>query len=97
MANPGEIFHDSVFDSEVTFVYEDGDAVVIDDSVGEDGIREVRKEDWEHNVLVGRYEKVGETEREQIKMDELEQENYEEYVAMGEVEIEEDEKGIFDY
>lgn len=63
MVESGEVYYDEVFDSEVTVVSVEPDTIEIDDNVGDGGTREVRREiDWEHNVSVGRYQKVGEAE-----------------------------------
>lgn len=100
MVEVGEVYYDEVFDSELTVVSVEPDAVVVDDLVSGDGVRELRREiDWEHNVSVGRFEKVRDEEYQQKKMDELEEEDYDSYVAMGEVELEEDdeERGVFDF
>jgi hypothetical protein len=69
MVSEGDVYYDNVFDSELKVVEIDGKELVIDDSVGGDSTRSYRKWELEHNINVGRFEKIREesTEKSQSK------------------------------
>lgn len=71
MTEAGEVYYDDVFDSEVTIISVGSDTVKVNDRIGGNGVRELRREiDWEHNISVGRYQKIAETEVEEMEAEE---------------------------
>lgn len=87
MVEAGEVYHDDLFDSELTIVEVTQGTVTVDDRVAGQGVRDLRREiDWEHNVSVGRYEKVDEVE--EVHVPETQEPEKDE---------EPEEKGLFDY
>jgi len=60
MIQEGEVYYDNTFEDELKVVDVDGDSLIIDDYVSGDGTREYRKWELEHNISVGRFEKVRE-------------------------------------
>jgi hypothetical protein len=67
MVQEGEVYYDNTFDSELKVIEVKEDTLIIDDYVSGDGTREYRKWELEHNIGVGRFEKVGEEDVEQSK------------------------------
>jgi hypothetical protein len=57
----GDVYHDQTFGSEIEVLEIDGNSVVLKDpTVGDGDYREYRLADLEHNISVGRFEKVEE-------------------------------------
>ena len=54
----GEVYYDDVFNWEITIVSVEKDVLYLDDPVEEGEVREYKKFLWEHNISVGRFEKV---------------------------------------
>lgn len=90
MVGGGEVYYDNVFDCKVTVLSVGEDTICVGDKVGGSGTREIRRDVWEHNLSEGRYELIKDYRIEQSRMDELEEQDYESYVSMGEVEIDEE-------
>jgi hypothetical protein len=92
MVQEGDVYYDNTFEDELKVVEVDGDSLIIDDYVSGNDTREYRKWELEHNISVGRFEKVRE---ENIVGNEKDAETEQDVF-----EYEEDVKpkrGIFDY
>lgn len=65
MISEGEVYYDYAFDEEMTILSTEDGQTTIDGPVG--GSEPRTTDTWriEHNISVGRYEKVGETEVEE--------------------------------
>jgi hypothetical protein len=59
---PGEVYHDDVFDWETIVVDVKEDVIILDDPVGGEGTREYSKEIWKLNESVGRFDKLREVD-----------------------------------
>jgi hypothetical protein len=58
--NRGDVYFDNLFKEEATIVSVDSDMVILDGPVGDSEVREADRWRVEHNINVGRYEKVEE-------------------------------------
>lgn len=56
--NQGDVYFDDLFKEEATIVSVDSDMMVLDGPVGESEVREVDRWRVEHNINVGRYERI---------------------------------------
>jgi len=56
--NQGDVYFDNLFNEEATIVSVDSEVVILDGPVGDSRPREVDRWRVEHNINVGRYEKV---------------------------------------
>lgn len=80
----GEVYHDSVFDSEVKILSVEEETLKIADKVSDpEKFRRYRMADWKHNVSVGRFTKK--RDGEDIEVSKEKEEGHEE------------KEGIFDF
>lgn len=62
MCKEGEVYWDNTFEQEAVVVDVEGDVLKIDDDIGGDDYREYPKDAMKHNISVGRFEKIDETD-----------------------------------
>jgi hypothetical protein len=69
----GDVYCDKTFDDEVIIVDQQSDKVTLDGPVNGSDLREIDLWRFEHNIRVGRYEKIGNQEVEEPEVVEKEE------------------------